>query len=150
MCRSHPRYGSGRQAPPPARARTFYSPVRRSAKCLGAGSEEIEKEIQRYRCGLGGEGAGLGLETVGQRPRVTSFQQWFKWVGLIPCTCSPRPFHIHYFIVLSWHPFEVPRSLVLLPGKTEKLVVESVCLDFNLWANNFSSPCLKFVSLKWG
>lgn len=59
-----PQYGSGRQAPPPARARTFYSPVRRSAKCLGAGSYEIEKEIQRYRCGLGGE-AGLELETVG-------------------------------------------------------------------------------------
>lgn len=64
MSGGRPQYGSGRQAPPPARAGTFYSPVCRSAKCLGAGSEEIEKEIQRYRCGLG-EGAGLELETVG-------------------------------------------------------------------------------------
>lgn len=38
MCRSHPQDGSGQQAPPPARARTFYSPVHRLAKCLGAES----------------------------------------------------------------------------------------------------------------
>ena len=33
-----PQDGSWRQAPPPARARTFYSPVHRSVECLGAGS----------------------------------------------------------------------------------------------------------------
>lgn len=103
----------GAAAPPPARARTFYSPFCRSAEALGAGSVETEKGIWRESWALGGEGAGLGPETLGPGLGEPVFQ-WLKCTGLSPCTCSSRPFYIHYFIVLSWHPCGV----LLLPDFT--------------------------------
>ena len=46
LCKCRPQFGSGRWAPPPARACTFYSPVRRSAKCLQAGSQ---RDTERFK-----------------------------------------------------------------------------------------------------